>query len=111
MLSKPHRLKARTAKFVARRGRSLSSHSLRIKWTPARGQVSRTTVVVGLAVDKRAVQRNLIKRRLREGLRPVVSQLRPKVNLMVFVNKKATEASFQELEKELISLIKRAKLL
>lgn len=66
---------------------------------------------MGLAVDKRSTERNLIKRRIREALRPLLSQLRPPANLMVFTNKGVLGKSFQDLQKEIISLLKRAHLL
>lgn len=111
MLSRPHRLKTRAANFVARRGKSVSGPALRVKWVFSRDPVSRATVVVGLAADKRATRRNLVKRRLREALRFVLPQFHFKVNLMVFASKKAMEQPFGELEKELFYLLKQARLL
>ncbi len=111
MFSRPYRLSAQAAKLVARRGNGLSGPFLRIKWGLSRNPVSRATVVAGLAFDKRAIRRNLIKRRVREVLRPILPKLRPAVNLMVFVNKAATGCTFQELGAELISLLKRARII
>lgn len=111
MLSRRYRLKTRAANFVARRGRSVSGPALRVKWAFSRDSVSRATVVAGLAADKRATKRNLVKRRLREALRFVLPQFRSKVNLMVFANKKAMGQPFEELKKELFFLLKKARLL
>jgi len=89
----------------------MSGMALRIKWVPAKGQVAHATVVAGLAFDKRATQRNAVKRRLREILRPLLEALRAPYDLMIFVNKSAATRSFSELRHELIALLKKGGLL
>jgi ribonuclease P protein component len=111
MLPKHYRLRTRDANFVARRGRGISGAVLRIKWAPERARHSHASVVVGLAVDKRATVRNRLKRQLREILRPLVPRLSPPVNLMVFTQKTALDKSFRELAHELTALLRRAHLL
>lgn len=111
MLPHQHRLTGRMVKFVAKRGRGISGRTLRIKWLPTRYLPSRATVVAGLAVDKRAAKRNLVKRRVREALRPLLPQFPVPVNLIVFVNKAALERTFQELRDELLGLCRRVRLL
>lgn len=111
MLPHQHRLTGRVVKFVAKRGRGVSGPTLRIKWTPARYPPSRATVVAGLAVDKRATKRNLVKRKVREALRPLLLRFPAPVSLVVFVNKGALRRTFQQLRAELFELCQRARLL
>jgi ribonuclease P protein component len=56
-----------------------------------------------------AVKRNLIKRRLREILRQL--PLAEGSDIVITVRPQATDASFQALRTELLTLLKRAKLL
>ncbi len=111
MFSRENRLPSGAAKFVAKQGRGFSGPFLRIKCTLTNSPVSRATVVVGLAYDKRATARNLIKRRLREALRPLLPRLRQRVNIMVLVQKTANTRNFKELGEELQSLLKKSRLL
>lgn len=111
MLSKDNRLSGRAAKYVSRRGHGVSGPALRVRWVPARGRVARATVVVPLYFDKRATRRNRTKRQIREILRPLMPRLRQPVNLMIYAGKGAGGRKFEELQGELISLLKRARLL
>mgnify|MGYP001559067084 FL=1 len=111
MFARENRLPTGAAKFVARQGRGFSGPFLRIKCTLTNSPVSRATVVVGLAFDKKATARNRIKRQLREALRPFLARLHPRVNIMVLVNKTAHIRNFQELQGELESLLRKSRLL
>ena len=66
-------------------------------------------IVVGRPAGK-AVARNLVKRRIREVLRPLVSQIRPGYDLVVVARAPSRDASFQELSTALQALIRRARL-
>lgn len=111
MLPVRSRLTGRAANFVARRGRGLGGATLRIKWAPARGPFSRATVVAGLAVSKSAVVRNRLKRQCREILHPLLPNIAPPLNLMIFITKGAVGKSFSELKLELEGLLKRVRLI
>lgn len=111
MFKRRERLQSKDAAKVGRRGKTISSSSLRLKWMLARDSFTRATVVVPLSFDKRATRRNKIKRQLREALRPQILKIRPPVSLMVYANKSAAGRSFQELRRELEGLLKRARLL
>lgn len=71
---------------------------------------SRFGVVVGLKVHKKAVRRNLIKRRLREILRKHLLEISPGKDVMIMVNNKALDAEYAELEAQLLSCLTKLKI-
>lgn len=111
MFSRAQRLSGQTARDVKKYGRALASPRLRLKWVLTRSPLSRISVVVPLAFDKRATRRNRIKRQVREALRPWLAKIFPPVNLMVYINRSAAGRSFGELQHELVGLLKKARLL
>ena len=69
---------------------------------------------LGLSVSRKvgdAVRRNLLKRRLREIFRLNQFSLAPGCELVVIPRKEAVELSYQELEKRVLALFERGKLL
>ncbi len=111
MFTRKARLKTRAATFIGRRGKSVFSPNLRVKWLPARNKVTRATVVVPLSFDKRSTRRNRVKRQVREILQPLLDSLLYPAEVMVFVSKGAAGRKFEELRRELIQLLKQARLL
>ena len=71
---------------------------------------SRFGVVVGLKVHKKAVRRNLIKRRLREIIRKHLDEVLPGRDVMIMVNSKALDADYAELEAQLMSCFTKLRL-
>ncbi len=77
---------------------------------------SRYTVITSGKVHKRAVKRNLAKRRIREIIRLNQNKLAKGYDVAIIVspkiiNKLGKVAVYQEIEKELISAFKKAGLL
>ena len=75
------------------------------------GPNSLDTSRVGLSVSKRvgkAVVRNLVKRRLREAVRPL--DLKEGWDILLIARKGSGEADFHTLERSLRSLCRRARL-
>lgn len=72
---------------------------------------SRFGVVVGLKVHKRATRRNLLKRRIREVLRKHLKSILPGRDVMLLANPKALEADFEDLETQILSCLKKLKIL
>ncbi len=73
-----------------------------------------TQVRVGVAAGRsvgKAVQRNRAKRRLREIMRPLVSQIAPGHDLMLIARKPVVEADFAEVRRAVLTLLHRANLL
>lgn len=79
------------------------SPAFTLKYPPAREQTGKLRVVVSGKLAKRATQRNLMKRRLR-NIWQLVGTGRPPY---VYVKKAALAMSFQQLKDELAKAIKR----
>lgn len=78
MFSKQNRLaKDRDVTTVYRAGRTFFNPYITIKFLRTSGEVSRFTVVVSTKVAKQAVQRNRIKRVLREYVKVHMGQIKP----------------------------------
>jgi ribonuclease P protein component len=91
---------------VFRRGKSMANPRLVLLY------LRRPELKIGISVSKKvggAVARNLVKRRIREALRPQLAKLRR--GHYVFVARAGSaEASFQELSRALIQLLRRQEL-
>ncbi len=72
---------------------------------------SRFGVVIGIKVHKRAVKRNLLRRRIREILRKHLTEIKPGYDVMVMAQTRALELEYAELEVQLVSCLKKLGLL
>lgn len=72
---------------------------------------SRFGVVVGLKVHKKAVKRNLVKRRIREILRANLLKIKSGYDVMVMTQPKSVETGYAELETQVLSCLKKLNLL
>jgi ribonuclease P protein component len=108
-------LKASEFNRVFKQGRRLSQPELTVAYRvrPSRdGQVYPPRL--GLSVSKKvggAVQRNLLKRRIREIFRLNQEKIGLGVEVVVIPRKEASGLSYQELEDRIFSLFERGKLL
>jgi len=98
---------------VFKQGRSFYSDNLRLKVKPNQLSVSRFGVVVGKVISKRAVKRNLLRRRLTEILRLKIKAGLVKSGFDVVVNVKpaALGLDYERLALEMTELLKKAGLL
>jgi ribonuclease P protein component len=108
-MKKRERLKARKD-FVSvyRRGRAWATRFLVLRALPNDLPHQRCGFVVSKRVGK-AVVRNRLKRRLREGLRPLPVQ--PGWDLILLARPPAARASYHELREAIANLLSRARLL
>lgn len=67
---------------------------------------SRLAVTVSKKVDKSAVTRNLIRRRLKEFFRVIKQELVRPIDLVIIAKQSAKECSFLDIDKEIYSLLK-----
>ena len=113
MLPRSHRLnKKQDIEKVFRFGRSVYVGNLGLRLAPNKLPVSRFTVVVSLKVSKKAVERNRIKRRLREILRQeIMPAVKNGIDGLILTQKPLLELSFDELKQQTITLFKKARLI
>lgn len=93
----------RGSKNVAaiRRGKSIACLLFRVIGERRQGGRATTVVVVSKKVDKRAVVRNQLRRRIREWIRQRPDAFSFPLDLVFIVKKEATRASRTELYEEL----------
>lgn len=112
MLPAIHRLKQEKDFSQLARSRKIAfSKALGVKMRENGLPHSRFGVVVGLKVSKKAVKRNLIKRRIREILRKHLPEIVPGRDVMIMVNAKALGAEYVELESQVLSCLTKLRLM
>lgn len=72
---------------------------------------SRFGIVVGLRVSKKAVERNRLKRRLRDIVRTHLPDVAEGYDIMILVQKSALNANFSVLEEDYMKAVTKAGLL
>lgn len=112
MLKPAYRLaKEQDFKLLARKGRPASLDLFSAKVLPNNLAHSRFGIVISAKVSKKAVVRNLIKRRLAEVIRLNLNQIKPGYDVMILVKAVAVGKDYPQLEQALAGLFDKAKLL
>jgi ribonuclease P protein component len=102
--------KPKDISLVYRRGIYGGVGDLSVKVAPNKLVVSRLVVVVGKKVDKRAVVRNVIRRRLVGVAQEMWATLPPGYDIVVSVHADLSHRPFPELRRMLEDALRRAKL-
>lgn len=102
MPRKGKRITSIEMKEVGVKGKTMHSPTLSIR-TVKRDTPTTYTVVVSKKVERNAVGRNKIKRRIREILKDI--SLPQNTTIVVYSKKGITQLSFQELKKEIKAVI------
>jgi len=111
MLPRKYKLKKdNDFKKVFKQGKNYQQEFIKIRVLKNNSAYSRFGLIIGLKISKKAVERNRIKRRLEEIVRLKLKQIKPGFDIVVLVNPEIIERNYQEIEKTLISLLKKAKL-
>lgn len=112
MLASPFRLrKTEDVERVFRRGKSAYGDFVTLRTLPNATKVSRATVVAGLKVHKMATRRNAVKRKVREVLCHHWSAIKPGWDVAILVKPEALKASFQDIEKDIGRVFRKADIL
>ena len=111
MLSRVNRLRKRYQfNYIYKNGTHFSSSALVLYVTPSKTK----SIKVGFAVTKKigkAVQRNAVRRRLREIVQKQLPNLKQNYNIILVARDNVAEFSFENLSKQFIDLIKKADIL
>ncbi len=112
MLSRINRLrKKKDFTRIYQQGRSFATPCLWMKTSPNHLENNRLGIVVSRKISKKAVERNLIKRRLRALVKQDLSSLKTGYDIILTARSGILRKSYLELENNLISLLKRSQLL
>jgi ribonuclease P protein component len=110
MLSQKHRLsKSADVKKTTARGRSFFNPYFVLKTVPG-NESARITVVVSVKVSKRAVDRNRLKRVIRETIRPDIQNFKPG-NYAILVKPAAMKITSSELREQVAKSLVASKTL
>lgn len=110
MLSQKHRLsKSADVKKTTARGRGFFNPYFVLKIAP-NAEMAKITVVVSVKVSKRAVDRNRIKRVIRETIRPNIGNFKPG-NYAILVKPSVMKITTQELREQVNKSLVSAKIL
>lgn len=71
----------------------------------------RCAIVVAKQVSPKAVERNLVKRRVSEALKQLWPQLRSGYDLVISLSPAARQATYQSLRQDLLTLLLKARLI
>lgn len=95
---------------VYRRGRFTASALFSVNVLPNRFGTVKVGIVVNKKVAKRAVERNAVKRQVREIVRAVLPKLKRGQSIVVTVRQPALVADFKTKERELTVSFKKLEL-
>ena len=93
------------------RGKTVSGTNATLKTVKNNLQHSRFGFSVSVKVSKRAVVRNKIKRRMRAAVSKVLSKVPAGNDVVIIARLRSASAEYQVIEKEIYSLLKKARLL
>jgi ribonuclease P protein component len=117
MLKKLWRLnKTKDIEKVMKTGRAFYSPFLMLKVIANNLGLTRFTVIVAKRVSKKAVQRNLVKRRLREIIRLALPKIETGADVVILASPKIIDGQgkvlkYQAMAQEITQILKKARLL
>lgn len=112
MLPQAHRLRLeKDIKTLFARGKSVFGSLVGVKFRPHTLPVSRFAVVAGIKVSKKAVVRNRLKRQVRAIVQEVLPRVACGYDILLYLKPLAADKTFEDLQKEVLTGLKKAKLL
>jgi len=104
MLKKIHRLTTKEVKRVLGRNRQFATAFFLVKFLVNRQKFSRFSILVSAKLDKRATQRNLIRRRAYEAIRRNWDKLNSTTDAILIAKRQIIGISYAEIEKDILNL-------
>ena len=112
MLPKENRLtKKKDFEGVFKKGKGFNEGFLFLKIEKNNLEKSRFAFIVSKKINKKAVDRNKIKRRLREVVRKSLPRINPGIDGVFVVQRDVKDKEFSEIKKTTIEILKKAKVL
>jgi len=112
MLPKNNRLKNKKEfKEIFRKGKGFEKDFLFLKIKKNNSKKIKVGFIVPKKVNKKAVVRNKIKRRLREIIKEEFFKIKPGINIVLVVKKDIEKKDFLEIKKTVIILLREAEVL
>lgn len=96
--------------IVSRHGKNITGGFIFLKFLNNHHTLNRFAFVVSLKISKKAVERNKIKRRMREIIQEEISQIKPGFDFLIIAKPGIINKNYKEIQDEIRSLFKKAKL-
>lgn len=96
---------------ILKNGRFVQNRYFLLKYGQNALKSSRFGFIVSVKTLKRAVDRNLIKRRFREIIRLNFNDIKEGYDVVFIIRKQALDLKYAELQKEILDALNRAKLI
>ena len=96
---------------MAKRGRPFFAKELGFKIIKNDLNKNRYGIVVNLKIDKRAVVRNKVRRRIREIIRLNDENFKQGFDVMILTRESIKGLKYKEIEEKLLGLFRKAKLI
>lgn len=106
-----HLRKSGEIEKLFKRGKSFLTQSIAIRFAPNKLPLTRFAVIVGTKVHKKAVKRNLIKRRIRETLRELLPQTKKGFDIAVIARGASLGKNLNQVKEEIAWIFKKNNLL
>ncbi len=99
--------------YLHQHGEMIRTKNFSLKYiTNPRRRFSRLGVVVSRKVDKRAVKRNLIRRRVYAILYPLIKDFQQNYDLIIIIhNSDIIDTDYQILQQKIVNLLKQSAIL
>jgi len=111
MLKKELRVrKQKEFDFIYKKGKKLKTRFFTVIFTPNDLDFNRFAFIVSAKVDKKAVVRNKIKRRLRDIIKLNYSKLKKPFDFIIIAFPQSKQVGFQDLKSDLEAAFKKNKI-
>ncbi|MCZ2845392.1 MAG: ribonuclease P protein component [Candidatus Bathyarchaeota archaeon] len=106
MLHKVYTLRRKEVKEVVRKGITYRGKSLVLKTVKNKLPFSRWSFIVPSRVSKEAIERNRLKRLIREGFQKEIRDIKPGFDGIILARATALKQNYKEINKEIDNLLK-----
>ncbi len=111
MLAKSHRLlKKKDFDRTFKQGKSFYTKFLGVKVLANQTEANRFGIIISTKISKKAVERNKLKRQIREILRPLNKKLKPGFDLIIIAAPSLLGQDYQSIKIELERIFFKLKL-